>query len=105
MRGAIGIGQSGSTKGFSSPETDPRGMGPGATSIHRRLNEWLAGYGPWLPSLEARDPIAIPVSTRMLRMELGWQGVGGQYFTRLFEAYNACLRAHRPATFVFAASS
>ncbi|MBC8872630.1 MAG: hypothetical protein H8E44_24615 [Planctomycetes bacterium] len=102
MRGANGIGQSGSTKGFASPETDPRGAGQGATSIHRRLNQWLAVYGPWLASLEASDPIAIPVSTRMLRMELGWQGVGGFYFTRLFEAYNACLRAHRPATFVFA---
>ena len=72
------------------------------TSIHRQLNQWLAAYGPWLASLEAHDPIAIPVSTRMMRMELDWQGIGGFYFTRLFEAYNACLRAHRPATFVFA---
>lgn len=102
MRGANGVGQSGSTKGFSPPQSDPRGMGPGATSIHRWLNEWLAKNGAWLASAKAADPIAIPVSTRMLRMELGWQGVGGYYFTRLFEAYNACLRAHRPATFVFA---
>jgi WD40 repeat protein len=102
MRGADGIGQSGSTKGFVSPATDPRGMGPGATSVHRALNEWLAAYGPWLASCESSDPIAIPVSTRMMRLDLGWQGVGGLYFTRLFEAYNACLRAHRPAGFVFA---
>jgi WD40 repeat protein len=102
MRGANGIGQSGSTKGFVSPETDPRGMGPGATSIHRRINTWLAAYGPWLSSFEPVDPIAIPVSSRMMRLELGWQGIGGFYFTRLFEAYNACLRAHRPARFVFA---
>jgi hypothetical protein len=101
MRGADGFGQSGTTKGFASPESDPRGMGPGATSVHRQLNTWLAAHGPWLASLEARDPIAIPVSTRMMRLELGWQGVGGFYFTRLFEAYNACLRAHRPASFVF----
>lgn len=101
MRGANGIGQSGSTKGFSSVDSDPRGMGAGATSIHRQLNRWLAAYGPWLASTTAQDPIAIPVSTRMMRMELGWQGVGGFYFTRLFEAYNACLRAHRPASFVF----
>ncbi|MDB5387677.1 MAG: hypothetical protein JWM11_3323, partial [Planctomycetaceae bacterium] len=101
MRGANGIGQSGSTKGFASSDSDPRGMGPGATSVHRQLNNWLAAYGPWLSSLEGSDPIAIPVSTRMMRMELGWQGIGGFYFTRLFEAYNACLRAHRPASFVF----
>ena len=36
-----------------------------------------------------------------MRLELGWQGIGGFYFTRLFEAYNACLRAHRPVSFVF----
>lgn len=101
MRGANGIGQSGSTKGFAPPDADPRGMGPGATSVHRQLNRWLAEHGPWLSSLEANDPIAIPVSTRMMRLELGWQGIGGFYFTRLFEAYNACLRAHRPASFVF----
>ncbi len=102
MRGANGIGQSGSTKGFSSPDSDPRSTGPGATSVHRRMNEWLAKHGSWLASFEASDPIVIPVSTRMMRMELGWQGVGGFYFTRLFEAYNACFRAHRPASFVFA---
>ena len=101
MRGANGVGQSGTTKGFASIESDPRGTAQGATSIHRQLNNWLAAYGPWLTELEARDAVAIPVSTRMMRMELGWQGVGGFYFTRLFEAYNACLRAHRPATFVF----
>ena len=101
MRGVNGIGQSGSTKGFASTPTDPRGMGPGSTSIHRRLNEWLAERASWLSSLDAADPVVIPVSTRMLRMELGWQGIGGFYFTRLFEAYNACLRAHRPASFVF----
>ena len=102
MRGAHGVGQSGSTKGFVSPAVDPRGMGPGASSVHRQLNQWLATHGSWLASLEASDPVAIPVSTRMLRLELGWQGVGGFYFTRLFEAYNSCLRAHRPASFVFA---
>lgn len=102
MRGADGVGQSGSTKGFAAPPSDPRGMGPGATSVHRQLNAWLAAYGPWLAETSAVDPIAIPVSTRMMRLELGWQGIGGFYFTRLFEAYNACLRAHRPATFLFA---
>lgn len=101
MRGADGIGQSGSTKGFAPLPSDARSMGPGATSIHRTINGWLREYGPWLSSLKASDPVAIPVSTRMMRLELGWQGVGGFYFTRLFEAYNACLRAHRPASFVF----
>ncbi|MBS0262937.1 MAG: hypothetical protein JSS02_13415, partial [Planctomycetes bacterium] len=48
MRGADGIGQSGSTKGFGSEPSDPRGTGPGATSIHRVLNRMLE-TGPSSP--------------------------------------------------------
>jgi hypothetical protein len=102
MRGANGFGQSGSTHGFAPPPSDPRGMGPGATSVHRALNTLLKTHGPWLENFEAADPVAIPVSTRMMRLDLDWMGVGGRYFSRLFEAYNACLHAHRPASFVFA---
>jgi hypothetical protein len=101
LRGANGVGQSGSVKGFSSEPSDPRSMGPGATSIHRALNEMLRTAGPWMAGLERVDPIVIPVSTRMQRLELDWKGVGGFYFTRLYEAYNACLHAHRPARFAF----
>lgn len=102
MRGADGFGQSGSTHGFAPPPSDPRGMGPGATSVHRALNSLLTRHGPWLSESVAVDPVAIPVSTRMMRLDLDWKGVGGRYFTRLFEAYNACFHAHRPASFVFA---
>src|SRR5262249_7714089 len=43
----------------------------------------------------------IAISTRMQRIET-WDGkIGGAYFDTLFEAYNACLYAHRPASFVF----
>lgn len=100
MRGADGVGQSGDTKGYTSPKTDPRGMGQGTTSIHRTLNELLHAYGPWLRPFETADPIVIPVSTRMMRIE-DWKGIGGWHFTRLYEAYQACLYAHRPARFVF----
>jgi hypothetical protein len=45
--------------------------------------------------------VAIVVSSRLLRID-DWSKIGGWYFDRLFEAYNACLYAHRPASFVFA---
>ncbi len=102
MRGADGVGQSGRTRGFGAFPPDPRSMGAGATSVHRTLYTWVGKHGPWLSKFDSHDPIVIPVSTRMMRLELGWKGVGGFYFTRLFEAYNACLRAHRPAQFIFA---
>jgi outer membrane protein assembly factor BamB len=44
--------------------------------------------------------MAIVVSGRMVRID-DWGGIGGAYFTRLFEAYQSCLRAHHPASFVF----
>lgn len=102
MRGANGIGQSGSTHGFAPPPSDARSMGAGATSVFRALNEWLKHFGPLLAQADSVDPVAIPVSSRMMRLDVDWKGVGGRYFTRLFEAYNACLHAHRPARFVFA---
>ena len=102
MRGANGVGQSGGPSGWTAlAPLDGRSLGPGKPSVHRRLNAWLRAYGPWLAASRANDPVVIPVSTRMMRLETGWNGVGGPYFTALYEAYNACLRAHRPASFVF----
>jgi outer membrane protein assembly factor BamB len=103
MRGADGVGWSGEA-GLPfgiSPPSDPRASGAGALSIYRGLGEVLRDYGPWLTTLRSHDRVAIVVSTRMMRID-GWGKVGGVYFDRLYEAYNACLYAHRPATFVFA---
>ena len=58
-------------------------------------------YGPWLQSLQPNDHVAIVVSGRMAKIDQ-WNTIGGEYFTRLFEAYQSCLYAHRPASFVFA---
>lgn len=102
MRGADGLGWSGAPRGFRPHyPNDPRSAAPGALSAMRAMNDIAATYGPWLASLRRVDPLVIPVSSRMLRLEHGWQGLGGFYFTRLYEAYNACLAAHRPARFVF----
>jgi len=100
MRGADGIGQSGHTKGWASPHTEPWATGQGTTSIHRVVNQFLHDHGEFFASVKTVNPIAIPVSTRMMRIE-EWGGIGGWYFTRVFEAYQACLYAHRPAEIVF----
>ncbi len=102
MRGADGVGQSGDIHSMGgSGASDVRATGPGVVSIHRTLNNLLKSYGPWLTTTKNNDKVAILVSTRMLRID-NWKSIGGLYFDRLFEAYNACLYAHRPASFVFA---
>ncbi len=101
MRGADGVGWSGSTPGMVSVADNARAGGPGFKSVLRAVDSLLAAYGPWLTTLESADRLAIVVSTRMVRIET-WDGkIGSRYFDRLYEAYNACLYAHRPASFVF----
>lgn len=113
MRGVDGVGQSGPIQpgwgGRSPDRADPRSGGAGATSSFRAAYELLGQRVPWessdqLPSLGKStnaDRLAIVVSTRMQRIET-WDGkIGSAYFDALFEAYNACLYAHRPASFVF----
>jgi WD40 repeat protein/sugar lactone lactonase YvrE len=104
MRGANGVGQSGKIEpwgGYHPGQSDPRCAASGTTSSYRAIYELLQLYGPWLASLENADRVAIVVSTRMARLE-NWDGkIGSAYFDSLFEAYNACLYAHRPASFVF----
>ncbi|MCY2990343.1 MAG: PQQ-binding-like beta-propeller repeat protein [Planctomycetota bacterium] len=99
MRGVDGIGVSGSIGGGSA--TEPRSGSPGTPSVFRALHTFVRQYGPWLMTLENNDAIAIPVSYRQIKLD-AWGGIGGQYFTRLWEAYMTCLYARRPATFVFA---
>ena len=38
--------------------------------------------------------------TRQIKLD-DWGGVGGRYFTRLWEAYQSCLYARHPATFLY----
>src|SRR5262249_9706807 len=63
-------------------------------------NGLLKQYGPWLTTLRNNDRVALVVSGRMCRID-EWGAIGGRYFTRLFEAYQSCLRASHPASFVF----
>jgi outer membrane protein assembly factor BamB len=104
MRGVDGVGQSGPVGpwgGFHPDQSDPRCGAAGTTSAYRALYEWLKRDGPWLRTLENADRVAIVVSTRMRRIET-WDGkIGSASFDTLFEAYNACLYAHRPASFVY----
>ena len=101
MRGADGVGWSGNAPDWPVGQDDPRSGGPGAASVYRNLDGLLRQYGPWLVTTENADRTAIVVSSRMLRID-DWSKLGGWYFARLFEAYNGCLYAHRPASFVFA---
>jgi outer membrane protein assembly factor BamB len=102
MRGADGVGWSGQPpwSGRSDP-SDPRETGLGVRSVLRALGALARDYGPWLTRLRSADPVAIVVSSRMLRIDT-WSKLGGEYFGRLYEAYVSCLYAHRPASFVFA---
>lgn len=102
MRGADGTGWSGAVPHWGSGPVDPRSTGLGAVSVYRTMNHLLAEYGPWHTALSQADPVVIPVSTRMMRMETAFaSSLGGFYFERLYEAYQACLYAHRPARFLF----
>lgn len=105
MRGADGVGQSGPVGpwgGRHPDQADPRNGVAGTTSAVRATYELFRRYGAWNATLDNADRVAIVVSTRMQRIET-WDGkIGGSYFDTLFEAYNACLYAHRPASFVFA---
>ncbi len=101
MRGVDGIGNSGTIPNWGALPTDSRSGYPGTASVFRALDGFGLRYGPWLTRLENGDQVAIVVSYRQIKLD-SWKGVGGQYFTRLWEAYQSCLYARRPATFIFA---
>ena len=100
MRGAEGVGSAGTIPNWGYTPVEPREGRGGWLSGYRRLNDFLRRYGPWLATLEARDPVAIVASSRMVRTDR-WHHVTGLHFARVFEAYIACLHAHRPAGIVF----
>jgi len=103
MRGADGIGKEGAIPQWGPIASDPRSAYAGMPSVYRALNQFARAYGPWLGTLENADGVAIPVSFRHVTLDsFGGGGVGGVYFTRLWTAYQDCLYARRPATFVFA---
>ena len=108
VRGVNGTGWEGDAAGMIhtrngaglNPE-DPRASWQGTTSAYRAMTSILKSYGPWSTTLETVDHVAIVVSTRMMRLDW-WDGqIGGLYFTRLFEAYQACMLSHRTAAYVF----
>jgi outer membrane protein assembly factor BamB len=100
MRGADGVGCSGAIPNWGPQPNDERSAYPGTTSVYRAAHNLLHQYGPWLTTLRNNDRVAIVVSGRMCHID-DWAGIGGRYFTRLFEAYQSCLHAHYPASFVF----
>lgn len=100
MRGADGIGCSGNIPNWGIQPGDTRSAYAGSQSEFRAMFQAVRPYGSWLTTLENADPIAIVVSSRLAHIDR-WAGLGGLYFSRLFEAYQSCLYAHRPARFVF----
>ena len=92
-------GMTGATPGSSE---DVRSTWQGQVSAYRSMSGILKNYGPWLTTLESNDRVALVVSKRMIRLEW-WDGyLAGDYFERLYEAYNAFLCTHRPASFLYA---
>ena len=101
MRGADGVGLSGDLAGWTANiKSDVRGTSTGTLSVYRNMFNFLSQYGDWSTQLNNSDVIAIPVSTRMMRIE-EWSTIGGEYFTNLYEAYTSCMYSHRTAKFVF----
>ena len=100
MRGADGIGSSGWVPNWGTQPWDNRSGYHGLTSIMRAAGDLFHDHGSWMLQTRRNDHVAIVVSPRMLKID-NWQDFSGLHFTRLFEAYQSCLYAHRPASIVF----
>ena len=100
MRGADGIGGSGAIPNWGAQPTDSRSGYPGIPTVFRGLAEFSRHYGAWLTTLENNDRVGIVVSHRQIKVD-AWGGIGGRYFTRLWEAFMNCLYARQPATFLY----
>ncbi len=100
MRGADGIGTAGNIPTLGEQPTDSRSGYYGTLSVFRALNEFTRQYGPWLTTLKNNDRVAIIVSHRQIKMDTGGWSIA-RYFWRLWEAYQSCLYARQPATFLY----
>ena len=100
MRGVDGIGNSGPIPNWGFQPSDSRSAYAGTASVFMAIDNFARRYGPWLTTLQNADRVAIVVSHRQVKVD-SWGGIGGEYFTRLWEAYQACLLAHYPATFLY----
>jgi len=101
MRGADGVGSSDGVPRWGVFQDDPRTSASALPSVMRAVNSFFRSYGPMLAALENDDPVALIASRRMFAIDQWGAGVMGTHFARLFEAYLACLAAHRPARVVF----
>lgn len=101
MRGADGAGSSDGVPRWGNFPDDPRTCASGLPSVMRAANTVLRWYGPLAAATENDDPVALLASRRMFLIDQWGAGVMGTHFARLFEAYLACLAAHRPARVVF----
>ena len=100
MRGGDGVGSSGWVPNWGTQTFDNRSGYHGLASIMRAAGELFHEHGPWMLKTKKNDRVAIVVSPRLIKIDT-WQDFGGLYFERLFEAYQSCLYAHRPASIVF----
>ena len=100
MRGGDDVGSSGWVPNWGTQPFDSRSGYHGLASIMRAAGELFHEHGPWLLKTKKNDRVAIIVSPRLIKID-NWHDFSGLYFSRLFEAYQSCLYAHRPASIVF----
>jgi len=107
VRGADGIGTSGTIPNWPNASLDPRLGYHGTTTVFRSLHGTIDDLSealklvrqsrrPWTDS----DRIGIVVSPRQVKVETFGNGVGSPSFSRQFEAYQSFLYANCPARFV-----
>jgi len=99
-RGADSVGVSGDPANAVINKSDVRETASGTLSSIRSIFNLANEYGEWSTQLTNENVIAIPVSTRMMSIEK-WEHAFGQYFASMYEAWNSCIYAHRPAQFIF----
>lgn len=100
MRGGDGVGSSGWVPNWGTQPFDHRSGYHGLASIMRAAGDLFHEHGPWMLQTKKNDRVAIVVSPRLIKID-NWQDFAGLHFERLFEAYQSCLYAHRPASIVF----
>jgi outer membrane protein assembly factor BamB len=103
MRSPQGLGPSGNVPpwtGTTGITEDARIAHFGMASVFRAWNGVLERYGAAISTWEPDDQIAIIGSGRQFKID-EWGRVMGVHFSRVMEAYVACMHAHHPASIVF----